>query len=156
MTDCGSNVMSSGDFFEDGFEKKWVNRVNELLDISKKPYQCENCKYYMLCKGGCRAEILRKGDYGSSDSLFEYYQNLKFMKIGNKPLHNRIKNIKKIDNHYMILDPPIRVINQETLNFLSCIENKSMLDLVTMSQTAEKLEVRDLLLTLINDGHCSV
>lgn len=84
-----------GNICEEPLDKIFTSRkMQEFLTESQIPSKCEQCRYYILCRGGCKND--RKNTDGEYENIFckAYKEFFKYTEV-------RFKEIAEIEKYYV-------------------------------------------------------
>lgn len=150
---CASSNNVIGNLKKETFKRIWNSKtIRKYKKLEWLPYRCRECKKFLVCKGGCKAELSGEFESKFCDSSVSYMFEKEWEKIKDKKitlLYGLIRK-EKIDL-YTIISIPAKKCNRETMKFLTSINGeKTGEELIKLCANEEK--AKDLLITLSLDG----
>ena len=151
---CASSNYILGNIKQKKFKDIWNCKENRIYRKLKwLPIECRVCKYFFMCKGGCKAELSGKFWENSCDDLVHSKFEETWNEIKTNKLILNFKNIRKENyEHYTTISVPNRICNKRTIKLLQMIDGNT-----TATELIEKNpkyieETKSLLIALKDDN----
>lgn len=154
---CASSNNVIGNLKRESFKRIWNGKaIKNFKKLGWLPFYCKECKNFLVCKGGCKAEL--SGNFESSfcDSSVSHMFEKEWEKIKNKKISLVYGMIRKEKaDLYTIISIPSKRCNLETKDLLTKIDGtKTGGEILNESKNKEK--TKELLITLSIDKIISV
>ena len=150
---CASSINPIGNLYEENFEKIWKNqKMKKFKKFSNIPIYCKVCKDFITCKGGCKAE--RNGKFWNNvcdEEVYRKYEKI-WKEIEKKHMHLTFNKFRKENNNYSTISFPIRIVNDETINIISKVKNKTGYELLSQFEKYKQTKIKELLVAMYVDG----
>lgn len=151
---CASSDYVLGNIKQEKFKNIWNCKENKTYQKMKwLPMECKVCKYFLICKGGCKAELT--GEYWKDfcDELVQKRFDNIWKEIENKKLVLNFKNLRKEKiNHYATISIPYRICNKETAEILKMIDGKTTTKEIIGRMPRYSEKIKNLLIALKADN----
>jgi len=151
---CASSNISIGNIYSKTFKKIWKShKLREYKKFNWLPLQCKVCKYFLICKGGCKAEL--SGEYWKKmcDLTVQEKIDNDWGKIKNNSLSLNFEYIRKEKNRkYIIMGVQTRICNSLAKNIIIQIDGKKTGNDIVKNYEKQENIIKELLVTMKNDG----
>lgn len=147
---CASSNIAIGNLNKKSFKRIWKSyKLKKYRKLKWIPMECRECKYFTLCKGGCKAELTGEYWKKSCDATLEDYNNRIWRSMKNKKIKLNFNVIRKEKhNKYLIIGLTKRVCNNKCFKILRKIDGeKTANEIVNEDENIKKL-----LINLLKDG----
>ncbi|MDO5557409.1 MAG: radical SAM protein [Clostridia bacterium] len=122
---CASSTKTIGNIYQNSFKKIWnSNKMRKYRKMNWVSSECKVCKYFLMCKGGCKAEL--SGEYWKEmcDATVENINKIEWEIIKNRPISLAFEFIRRNGREYIIIGCKIRLCNGYTKKILHQIDGK--------------------------------
>lgn len=143
---CGSATCSFGSLEEHSLYDIWNNdEFKRFRSLEWLPSICRNCREFAICLGGCKAENYENKYSTSKDCLLssaieEFYHKCKY-----KKLTLLFSNIRKINDRYLLLGKPNRIVDEDGMLLLRAILKEQTVEMtighMSLSKRKQALEL---------------
>lgn len=82
---CSHADLEYGNIFQNGLQSSW-DVMSDWRDGSFIPNECTNCKFILMCSGGCRMEAKFKGDIKGKDPNATTPEDVIFHRVSEKKI----------------------------------------------------------------------
>lgn len=149
---CASSNNVIGNLKRESFKRIWNGKnIKKFKKLEWLPLYCRECKNFLVCKGGCKAEL--SGNFESSfcDSSVSHMFEKEWEKIKNKKISLVYGMLRKEKSDlYTIISIPAKRCNLETKDLLTKIDGTKTGDEV-LNESKNKEKTKELLITLSID-----
>lgn len=147
---CASSNLAIGNLNKKSFQRVWKSyKLKQFRKLKWIPVECKECKYFTICKGGCKAELT--GDFWkkSCDATLKNYNNKVWDKIEDNKVNLSFNTVRREKfDRYIIIGPVNKVCNKKTLKVIKKIDGTK-----TAKEIANRDEnVKELLINLKKDN----
>lgn len=149
---CASSNNVIGNLKKETFKKIWNSKtIRKYKKLDWLPYSCKECKNFLVCKGGCKAELSGNFESEFCDSSVSYMFEKEWEKIKDRKIALAYGMIRKEKmDLYTIISIPVKNCNRETKELLVKIDGtKTGNEILKESKNKEK--TKELLITLSID-----
>ncbi len=154
---CASSNNVIGNLKRESFKRIWNGKnIKKFKKLGWLPLYCRECKNFLVCKGGCKAEL--SGNFESSfcDSSVSHMFEKEWEKIKNKKISLVYGMLRKEKSDlYTIISIPAKKCNKEAKDILTKIDGTKTGDEV-LNESKNKEKTKELLITLSIDKIISV
>ena len=149
---CASSSQIYGSIYEDDLFEIWNNpKFKEFRSLEWLPITCKVCRQLSQCLGGCKAEHKIKG-FTYDELLFNDIINFS-KKCKNERICFSFTNIRKIDESYLILDYPNRILDKEGFLLIQQLLNiENFENFLKTYPPKKQREIIDFLYLLYKEG----
>ena len=154
---CASSNNVIGNLKRESFKRIWNGKnIKKFKKLGWLPLYCRECKNFLVCKGGCKAEL--SGNFESSfcDSSVSHMFEKEWEKNKNKKISLVYGMLRKEKSDlYTIISIPAKKCNKEAKDILTKIDGTKTGDEV-LNESKNKEKTKELLITLSIDKIISV
>ena len=115
------------------------------------PLYCRECKNFLICKGGCKAELSGNFENSLCDSSVSNMFDKEWKNIKNKKISLEYGILRRENSDlYTIISVPAKMCNKETKDLLLKLDGTKTGDEI-LNESRNKEKTKELLITLSMD-----
>lgn len=154
---CASSNNVIGNLKKETFKRIWNSKIiKKYKKLEWLPYRCKECKNFLICKGGCKAELSGNFESEFCDSSVSNMFEKEWEKIKDKKIvlvYGMVRKEKK--DLYTIISIPTKKCNKETKDLLIKIDGTKTGDEI-LNESKNKEKTKELLIALSIDKIISI
>ena len=155
---CASATQSLGSMKENSLYEIWNNEeFVKFRSLDWMPDLCKKCRDYAKCLGGCKAEKFENPYSQSKDCLMTMAIEDCYHDLKTKKMTLRFTDIRKINDDYLLLGKPNRIIDEDGMLLLKALlQTKNFEDYFGNMEELHRKQALELLYGMYKDGLLSL
>lgn len=146
---CSSSNNVIGNIFKKSFIKIWnSNKMKKYKKMKWISKDCRICKYFLICRGGCKAELTGEFDSKMCDATVENFKKILWSELKDKPIKLAFEYIRKEKFKYIVMGANMMICNNYTKKILMEIDGKKTGEDIVNNHINIEQEVKELLIFL--------
>jgi len=150
---CGSSLRSFGSIKDSSLYDIWNNETFEdFRSLKWIPSICRFCRDFAECLGGCKVEKYDNIYSDSSDCLLNISIEKFYHDCEKKKLILLFTNVRRVDNRYILLGVPNRIVDEEGMCLLkNLLKTKNFNKVISEMDKSKRKQAIELLYGMYKD-----